>query len=431
MTDTQPTFLSEKMKTMYIEFTELENQKNLLFLKVLEYLEKEDLYFIFIENIIDIYKENIDKEIYRQYLLKIMTYYIFLICYDINTIKTENKRMFDLYIKKVKYDLKKIKIHNYKNYRDNIYDYYYVLDFMYLFSNQIDSSKNKETIYNDFILIYNSLFKMFGNDYIYYCVKNSYFKKKEAALEKVEEDNKTGIKTISLERDDVKYNENIKSGQENEEDEINIYCEECMDKLDNDDEAIILGAYTYCRNCKPKMSQIQKNNIETLDNSNENIVNNDIINNISDKKVENNKKNGPIKNKSEINIDNIYKEIKKYINYEYKTNEDIEDTILKKINEFHVNRTNKYNLMIELYNELINKGIDEPSKLSKYIKTNKNLGFINIFNDTKYRRLYNKCERLYKIKDYIDIKNLCISKMVDKIFNLKKDQFDNLILKLK
>jgi Rad3-related DNA helicase len=180
------------------------------------------------------------------------------------------------------------------------------------------------------------------------------------------------------------------------------------------------------------MSQIQKynkdrkDNIETLDNSNENIVNN-----ISDKKDENNKKNGPEKNKSEINIDNIYKEIKKYINYEYKLNEDIEDTILKKINEFHVNRTNKYNLMIELYNELINQNIDKPSKLSKYIKTNKNLDFINIFNDTKYRRLYNKCERLYKIKDYINIKNLCISKMVDKIFNLKKDQFNKLILKLK
>jgi hypothetical protein len=144
-----------------------------------------------------------------------------------------------------------------------------------------------------------------------------------------------------------------------------------------------------------------------------------------------NKKSGPIKNKIDINIDNIYKEIKKYINYEYKTNEDIEDNILKKINEFHINRTNKYNLMIELYNELIAKGIDDSKKLSKYIKTNKNIDFINIFNDTKYRRLYNKCERLYKIKDYINIKNLCISKMVDKIFNLKKDQFNNLIMKLK
>lgn len=283
---------------------------------------------------------------------------------------------------------------------------------MYLISNKLENVDNtdivnielddiemfaEKSIYNDIILIYKLLIKLFKeSNYIYDYIKKSYFNKKETGLENQDHENNeesinNNIENILVKEDNItaKYNEN-------KNDEINIYCEECMDKIDNDDEAIILGAYTYCSNCKPKMSQIQKynkdrkDNIETLDNSNENIVNN-----ISDKKDENNKKNGPEKNKSEINIDNIYKEIKKYINYEYKLNEDIEDTILKKINEFHVNRTNKYNLMIELYNELINQNIDKPSKLSKYIKTNKNLDFINIFNDTKYRRLYKYKKFMY------------------------------------
>lgn len=103
MTNTQLTFLSEKMKTMYIEFADFENQKDILFYKILEYLNNEDQYYNFMRNIVNIYREDIDKETYREYSLKIISYYIFYICYDEDTIKYENKNIFDLYIKKLKY----------------------------------------------------------------------------------------------------------------------------------------------------------------------------------------------------------------------------------------------------------------------------------------------------------------------------------------
>lgn len=152
---------------------------------------------------------------------------------------------------------------------------------------------------------------------------------------------------------------------------------------------------------------------------------NEKYNKVTDK-VQKEKKKCPEKNKKD-KVEDIYEKIKNaeniYIEKEYNND------IINNIKDIKLKKIDKYMLMIELYENLLSNEIIEPKQFTKYIKSH-NINEFFLLNDGKSRRLYNKCKKLYIIKDYIKINLLCNLKIIDKIFSLKDNEFNNLILKI-
>lgn len=105
--------------------------------------------------------------------------------------------------------------------------------------------------------------------------------------------------------------------------------------------------------------------------------------------------------------------------------------IINNINDIGANRLNKYKLMIKLYEKLKREGITDTRLFTKYIKNNEIKEYTYLINDTKSRRLFNKCKKIYEIKDFIDVDIVINLRILDKIFTLEQDHFELLKEKLK
>lgn len=154
-------------------------------------------------------------------------------------------------------------------------------------------------------------------------------------------------------------------------------------------------------------------------------------------KLETDKKRTDILNKENIknnlkvkkSVDEIISSIKKIdgnINIEESNN-----NIINTIQKIEINKLNKYKLMVKLYEDLIKKNINKANLFTKYIKENVLNEYIIVLNDNKTRRIFNKCRKIYLINNVIKIDVLYKLRIVNDILSLNKDEFNNLMEKLK
>lgn len=108
-----------------------------------------------------------------------------------------------------------------------------------------------------------------------------------------------------------------------------------------------------------------------------------------------------------------------------------DNDILNNINDIGINKLNKYKLMCNLYEKLEFEGITNSRLFTKYIKNNKIDEYTYLIYDNKSRRLFNKCKKLYEIKEFIDLNIIINLRILDKIFSLKQNDFKILKEKLK
>lgn len=107
-----------------------------------------------------------------------------------------------------------------------------------------------------------------------------------------------------------------------------------------------------------------------------------------------------------------------------------DNDILNNINDIGINKLNKYKLMCNLYEKLESGGITNSRLFTKYIKNNKLDEYTYLIYDNKSRRLFNKCKKLYEIKEFVDLNIIINLRILDKIFSLEQDDFKILKEKL-
>lgn len=212
------------------------------------------------------------------------------------------------------------------------------------------------------------------------------------------------------------------SDEDDNESEEEIKSDSSISDDGNDEKINDFGNINIKDNEKCKKAEIKINNTNTEDenkkkNKLEHIVNN-LNNNIVDEKL-------PRKDKNKINVNDIFIEIKE--NKEVNTNINYNNEIFNNIKNISIKRIEKYKLMIELYEKLKLLEIDKPIKFKKYLKENNADDCIFIPIESKSRRMFNKCKKLYIINNYVKIETLLCLKNIDKIFTLKNKEFDELI----
>jgi hypothetical protein len=213
-------------------------------------------------------------------------------------------------------------------------------------------------------------------------------------------------------------------------------CKECDDEYSDKD--------TNCKKCFDCRNE--DNNEESEDEEDE-VNSNSSISDTNDISKNNIIEDKPIEEKVDrnVNIDaNKYKIEKEIINNN-KINDifsslkniknvninKTDNKIINNINDIGANRLDKYKLMINLYEKLYSEGITESKDFTKYIKNNKVKEYTYLINDSKSRRLFNKCKKLYEIKDFIDINIIVSLRILDKIFSLDNVYFEILKEKIK
>lgn len=133
----------------------------------------------------------------------------------------------------------------------------------------------------------------------------------------------------------------------------------------------------------------------------------------------------PRKDKKQISVNDIFIEIKE--NKKVNININYNNEIFNNIKNISTKRIEKYKLMIELYEKLKILKIDKAIKFKKYLEENNTDDCIFIPIESKSRRMFDKCKKLYIINNYIKIETFLCLKNIDKIFTLKNNEFDELI----
>lgn len=159
-------------------------------------------------------------------------------------------------------------------------------------------------------------------------------------------------------------------------------------------------------------------------------------NNINTNNYEKVTPNENIDVKYEKNDKKVKKTVDEIISYINKidNNRNVEESnnkIINTIQKIEMNKLDKYKLMIILYDDLIKKNITKSNLFTKYIKENVLNDYIIILNDNKTRRIYNKCKKIYLINNIINIDDLYKLRIVNDILSLNKDEFNDLLKKLK
>lgn len=160
-----------------------------------------------------------------------------------------------------------------------------------------------------------------------------------------------------------------------------------------------------------------KEEINSDDEKNKLDIVNNLKNDVVDEKL-------PRKDKK-INVNDIFIEIKE--NKDGNININYNNEIFNNIKNISEKRIEKYKLMIELYEKLKILEIDKPIKFKKYLEENNTDDLFFIPIESKSRRIFDKCKKLYIINNYIKIESLLCLKKIDKIFTLKNKEFDELI----